>query len=1071
MSEHKFIDNFKGVHTSTGLPDPAHAQQVINFTRVNHRGWLEFSPGHQSILGLPQVSELHGVSNIQIKDLQTIYVPDHGGQNIRVLLGTYTKTSHGLTVPVTRNSVGVWMRPFWNGSAWVDEWKDLTEFYIVKVDFLVENVMGKIYLKHEVALPSELFANDSLNGFRIIRAGAPADEHFNFLPILDSVVDGGNYYLQWAMYNSYLEGNIASDDTLYLVRNFASALVPSLLGSHHILNVLDELRISTGIGDSDIVMFAGFREKTFGFSVAGFSSIDRLVMSEAQDERLDGATVHEHVQVDGTDPLSAGTYRVRHTLRLDDGQEFALRNHQDSGRWLSHVRHKAFVSPDFLPTGDNNIVAALSNGRFVLASGADGGTEMQVRLMESDFSEVWTRGVGGAGDGSPVFVGSTSTHIFVIQGVKLYRLPMDGVSSIDAETIAASATAGALDDDYLYVSMSNGDVSRYTHSLVLDDTVTPTDVCRSIVPTDSFVYFGVDGGLVERVVHSTFETLQTVSLDQTYPVVTGCIGGDGDYYFGQSQAGDTRISRISSSSFILDDTFVLTGDFDEIRSLIPQGNSFYFLSGQHIVRWSAADGVITKNVTNLDDRIPHSAALAGAGVVVAGSEGESPDAWSAIREFSMIDDVFSGGSELLCRVMVSPSMLPVRSKTIRTYLQKNDGAWLLVKETDLYSGSWSWLWLHTYKHPVMVSESFRITETQASGTQERADILLGRVPTERGVIRYTWASATSRQSFACGVLRSGIPQKNTAAVSCQSGSGIPQFDVFPNDPAFELKLEYNDGDEIVAISAIGERVLVLKRRTVALLSANSIGQYDVDFVEHGRGIVAPRTLVIEGDRAHWLDVNGFVTFSSRGLELTGFPVWYDVRQLSTGFKQAAFAVLDAERNQYRAQLFGRDWILDFMDGEWTQEILSSVPTAYAIDRVDGKPVILFGSGANAGLHKYADDVLRGSSPQQGVFRTSEWVLDESRALDSHVKAFYIEYESDVVVRFGLYVNGETVARKEVDLPAGQKGEILRAPLSVRAKTVSLRVEATAAVSGKKIKIKRMGVYFDRIPGGFVRSWQ
>lgn len=149
-------------------------------------------------------SVIRKISEFSCKDIYNLYIPDHGGQNVTVVAGTYTKTGYFLQAitgtgwsvdggsltkvtgtgtaflselrvgdPVMFNSTpkivdsitnntqlyvtvafggaasgttlkgpprvwrfGIWIRPYWSGSAWIDEWTELTEMFIFDLDAL-----------------------------------------------------------------------------------------------------------------------------------------------------------------------------------------------------------------------------------------------------------------------------------------------------------------------------------------------------------------------------------------------------------------------------------------------------------------------------------------------------------------------------------------------------------------------------------------------------------------------------------------------------------------------------------------------------------------------------------------------------------------------------------------------------------------------------------------------------------------------------------------------------------------------------------------------------------------------
>lgn len=139
---------FLGLQTSLGEPAPNSARALSNLVRNRHVGDLELPIPYNlkfvsdNIASLPQVLELersnfldpaiHKISNLEFENIHNFYVPDHGGKNITVAIGTYRKTGFFPGNPTIDRS-GVFVRPFWDGAAWVDAWRQLTEEFIFEL--------------------------------------------------------------------------------------------------------------------------------------------------------------------------------------------------------------------------------------------------------------------------------------------------------------------------------------------------------------------------------------------------------------------------------------------------------------------------------------------------------------------------------------------------------------------------------------------------------------------------------------------------------------------------------------------------------------------------------------------------------------------------------------------------------------------------------------------------------------------------------------------------------------------------------------------------------------------------
>lgn len=78
---------------------------------------------------------IHKMQTLVWKDGRNFWCPDHGGQNVTVVVGTYRKTGW-TTVTQHVDRMGVWARPYWDGSAWVDSWIELTEQFVFEITSL-----------------------------------------------------------------------------------------------------------------------------------------------------------------------------------------------------------------------------------------------------------------------------------------------------------------------------------------------------------------------------------------------------------------------------------------------------------------------------------------------------------------------------------------------------------------------------------------------------------------------------------------------------------------------------------------------------------------------------------------------------------------------------------------------------------------------------------------------------------------------------------------------------------------------------------------------------------------------
>jgi hypothetical protein len=107
-----------------------------------------------------------------------------------------------------------------------------------------------------------------------------------------------------------------------------------------------------------------------------------------------------------------------------------------------------------------------------------------------------------------------------------------------------------------------------------------------------------------------------------------------------------------------------------------------------------------------------------------------------------------------------------------------------------------------------------------------------------------------------------------------------------------IDLEFGDGDEVVALSGIDGRILAMKRRSLVLLQESSSLGYEILSVTKGYGISSADTLCQFEDRLYWLDYNGVMVYTTRGIEVINNSWLVDLLAIDDATKEAAKAVMD-----------------------------------------------------------------------------------------------------------------------------------------------------------------------------------
>jgi hypothetical protein len=232
--------------------------------------------------------------------------------------------------PTVLDRFALFARPYWNGAAWVNKWREETEM------FLFQNVGNDNDTKIFIANPllydlaaldpsGEVFNNSYFLGWTISFMDAPNGPVTGSIGLVVgcgfTVFAGTTYY--------YLQidvGGILAGPYIAVCRNWhpdyelTRAISPDVQSFVH--NLLSEARITTGNDNADRGLMLGFREKSWVFA-APFKALDSMVLQpsvlEVGAKFIKTLTFTKHTTTD--DPLFVGTYHGAITLVTDDGQE------------------------------------------------------------------------------------------------------------------------------------------------------------------------------------------------------------------------------------------------------------------------------------------------------------------------------------------------------------------------------------------------------------------------------------------------------------------------------------------------------------------------------------------------------------------------------------------------------------------------------------------------------------------------------------------------------------------------------------------------------------------------------
>lgn len=332
---------FLGLRTSIAEPPPNSARDCQNFVRNQTLGLLTQAPGYSQKFpdggtNLPQNEDdnnpnflfrpIYGfTSNIVFENIHNFYLSDHGGKNISVVIGKYTKAAFFPASPTTQR-FGVFIRPYWDGTVWVDEWRELNEMFVFELRALSATnrlVIDDGTYGFAANDPSQTVFNSSyFKNWMIVYGGLGDNENYDL--VTGCGWTGSNYYLQIPHLNTDYASRVAGTK-LIVYRNFLYKDVPTDLESY-CYNLFAEMRLTSGNDSEDVSIMAGYRDKSLTFTDVGSATvytheIDEIVLDTQVPDYWDKScvlTVYAEPQVSPLG-MDAGTYYFKYALKLDDG--------------------------------------------------------------------------------------------------------------------------------------------------------------------------------------------------------------------------------------------------------------------------------------------------------------------------------------------------------------------------------------------------------------------------------------------------------------------------------------------------------------------------------------------------------------------------------------------------------------------------------------------------------------------------------------------------------------------------------------------------------------------------------
>lgn len=1112
------VEFFKGLASGSVKAPPDQAKSLQNVCTYRMGGRLELANGLKILASgdtgngvalptFPTPSRLSG--SVTWRDLHTFRAAGASGDvTFYVLAGTFdrSKTHAG---GGTVSTSGLFVTPYYDsaGTLVTNAWLELTEFYVCRFE---SAGASSVVLKTHASLP----ANDYFNEWILVHKGDFTDTTNNFVRVTDwdlatrtLTVDFLGTSLGWS-------ATPGSEDEVYLFRNLQARVTPSTIASSF-RGLYDEARWTSGNGTSDLDLAIAYKNKTMGWGQVVRGILSEPGVMEYMSKAWGFGGVGEP-SGDSTTNLAEGRYTLKSSLKFDDGQETELRDlslgatvtvgssiYTDSG---------TFVVRDFVRTSDGVLWVLMrdsgGNNSYLYRIDSNGtysanlllykATNIVLNAFDTTESAATVDVIGGYSSGGINYLFITSywqAASYWQSGTQLRGTTTETLGATDAIVDNSSVCVGTsrsrnynLEGEPFFPAFDPGPVTQWKigwlvygtagswharcvtgNSFFLDYEIS-TEVAAPVVGCGGYFESGktAPGGAVGYAGYWVSGTTKLHYLTGSGTVSTytlpsrpyAAITVSGTYVFLGDTDGQVTRTNLATDSLLY--TADQTGS-NGIKSMTvgPDGGPVF--TSYLTAYWLDPSGTLNASAT-----IP-----AEYGVRVAADEdgfltesiSTSPTTIIPI-ELSASQSVryLSGSEYIQLSPWIAPGSFPRRAKTMRIWMDKDGGGYFMVKEVDLLTGTWSsgeynsalgqW---YRVKNPVT------ITKADWDSATELATTSLGRSATDDGVIRYSSAATLGNRVVAAGVRLDGTLQRNKVFVSALGNA--PHYDAFANDVANVLDVDYNDGDEVVSVVPMGDRILVLKKNSVVVCTQLGDGSWSRDLVSQRVGTVSQKSVQVFDDAVFWLDDRQVIEFSGRGINVISDGRIQDrLIAASTANKAAAIATIDRENYTYRLLVGTDTFVWDIRAREWFMDV---IPSAYAPAAFSYSPATLnfvqLVTGTNVGVYAPAEGKLYGTATALDWHWESSDVLTNVGSLyDIVIRGFSVECESSAQFTIALRVNGSGSDFVSKTITAGTTTAVYLAPFN-RCKRFSVRLAGSRSADDQVVKIKSFAVFYDILP--------
>ena len=359
LIETKFMD-FKGLERNSNQPDrKSNLIKCKNMVTHYKPGSLSLREGYELRYSAPMDTTYDRLSNREFVSFDNFFERTAGkGTEVTVLVEKSTVTAPTISgskiTTYNFNSINLWIRPFWNGSYWKDEWQWLNENWITKI-----TVAADATYKNKFEFEGD-FGN--LKTFSVINI---TKDKTDALAILKTKKNGTNTTF-WV---DTWDPNWNIDDEIVIMRNYIP--IKYLIANYDVLRkeisfhrIFSKMRIGFGGKEKRIGIAIEYANRTLQLSDYIYNAVDPDILSTeytfatinkvvAGTYSLFGETsVLESkndfdVQVDtASGNYAAGTYYVRLTGVLNGTDEILI-----AEKTIITTSSKKFLIKPILKTG------------------------------------------------------------------------------------------------------------------------------------------------------------------------------------------------------------------------------------------------------------------------------------------------------------------------------------------------------------------------------------------------------------------------------------------------------------------------------------------------------------------------------------------------------------------------------------------------------------------------------------------------------------------------------------------------------------------------------------------------